>query len=353
MQNKPEVVDYFNQVIKDFEALNPDIQVIQDFNEGNFVPGLVRNDPPDVVTRGFAQATADFVKKGIFADLADLPAAVHHQPEDAGAHQLLGPVQRQRDQRPAVLAWLRPGSSTTGTSSTPTAWPYPPPGTNSWRPAKPSRRPESPRFTGPTRTPGPWRRACSTTSPAARSTSPNSSRSSMATGADISTAAPESFTNNFGPALPKMLQLASYAQNGAASKNYADGNAAFAKGQAAMYLQGPWALSQLVAANPGDPAGHLPAARDQQPGGDQGPGQRGHGALHHPEHPEHGSGAAVRQLPAGAGRGEHLQRKERRLLPAQGRPRRRPTRRSAGSTTPSRKPVTSRAPSRTSRRRCR
>ncbi len=46
-----------------------------------------------------------------------------------------------------------------------------------------------------------------------------------------------------------MLQLASYSQNGAASKNYADGNAAFAKGQAAMYLQGPWALSQLVAAN--------------------------------------------------------------------------------------------------------
>ena len=110
MQNKPEVVDYFNQVIKDFEALNPDIRVIQDFNEGNFVPGLVRNDPPDVVTRGFAQATADFVKKGIFADLAGL----HHQPGDAGAHQLLGPVQRQRDQRPAVLggcgrSHLQPG----------------------------------------------------------------------------------------------------------------------------------------------------------------------------------------------------------------------------------------------------
>ena len=46
-----------------------------------------------------------------------------------------------------------------------------------------------------------------------------------------------------------MLQLAAFSQNGAASKNYADGNAAFAKGQAAMYLQGPWALSQLVAAN--------------------------------------------------------------------------------------------------------
>jgi raffinose/stachyose/melibiose transport system substrate-binding protein len=55
-----------------------------------------------------------------------------------------------------------------------------------------------------------------------------------------------------------MLQLASFSQNGAASKNYADGNAAFAKGQAAMYLQGPWALSQLVAANKGIRLGTFP-----------------------------------------------------------------------------------------------
>src|SRR5688572_26333365 len=81
MQNKPEVVAYFNQVIKDFEALNPDIRVIQDFNEGNFVPGLVRNDPPDVVTRGFAQATADFVRKGVFADLSGMPVAATINPE--------------------------------------------------------------------------------------------------------------------------------------------------------------------------------------------------------------------------------------------------------------------------------
>ena len=81
MQNKPEVVPYFNQVIKDFEVLNPDIRVVQDFNEGNFVPGLVRNDPPDVVTRGFAQATADFVRKGVFADLSDLPVAATIDPK--------------------------------------------------------------------------------------------------------------------------------------------------------------------------------------------------------------------------------------------------------------------------------
>jgi len=79
-----------------------------------------------------------------------------------------------------------------------------------------------------------------------------------AKGARITSDAPESFANSFGPALPRMLQLASFSQNGAASKNYADGNAAFAKGQAAMYLQGPWALSQLVAANKNIRLGSFP-----------------------------------------------------------------------------------------------
>lgn len=109
MQNKPEVVAYFNQVIKDFEALNPDIRVIQDFNEGNFVPGLVRNDPPDVVTRGFAQATADFVKKGIFADLSDMPVAATIDPKIQELISSWGPVRWERGQRAALLPGRRRG----------------------------------------------------------------------------------------------------------------------------------------------------------------------------------------------------------------------------------------------------
>ena len=42
MQNKREVVQYFDGVISQFEAQNPDIRVVQDFNEANFVPGLIR-----------------------------------------------------------------------------------------------------------------------------------------------------------------------------------------------------------------------------------------------------------------------------------------------------------------------
>ena len=136
----------------------------------------------------------------------------------------------------------------------------------------------------------------------------------MAKGAKITEGAPEAFSNHFSSSLPKILQLSAFSQSGAASKNYADGNAAFGKGQAAMYLQGPWALSQLVQANKDIRLGTFPLPVTNNPERDQGPRQRGHGTLHHPEHPQQGRRGAVPQLPPGTVGGEHLQREERRLL---------------------------------------
>ncbi|WP_395398404.1 ABC transporter substrate-binding protein [Arthrobacter sp. UC242_113] len=257
MQNKPEVVAYFNQVIRDFEALNPDIRVIQDFNEGNFVPGLVRNDPPDVVTRGFAQATADFVRKGVFADLSDLPAAATIDPKIQDLVSSWGQYNgHETSALPFSLAaagviYRRDIFEAQGVS-VPTTWDEFVAACEKFKAA------------GITPIYGTFKDnwtlgqgifdyvaggALDIADFFARLT---------AKGAAISADAAESFTSNFGPALPKMLELASYSQKGAASKNYADGNAAFAKGQAAMYLQGPWALSQLVAANKNVRLGSFP-----------------------------------------------------------------------------------------------
>lgn len=257
MQNKPEVVDYFNQVIKDFEALNPDIHVIQDSNEGNFVPGLVRNDPPDVVTRGFAQATADFVKKGIFADLADLPAASTINPEMQG---LISSWGQYNGHETSALPFSVAAAGViynrdifeANAVAVPTTWDEFVAACETFKAA--GIVPVYGTFKDP------WTLAQGMFDCVAGGSLDVAGFFARltASGADISKAAPESFTNNFGPALPKMLQLASFSQSGATSKNYADGNAAFAKGQAAMYLQGPWALSQLVAANPAIRLGTFP-----------------------------------------------------------------------------------------------
>ncbi|MDQ0851907.1 raffinose/stachyose/melibiose transport system substrate-binding protein [Arthrobacter sp. V4I6] len=257
MQNKPEVIDYFDRVIKDFEALNPDIRVIQDFNEGNFVPGLVRNDPPDVVTRGFAQATADFVKKGIFADLTDLPAAATINPE---MQDLISSWGQYNGNETNALPFSVAAAGVLYNRdifdlhdvAVPATWDEFLAACETFKAAGIAPIYGTYKDTW-TLAQGMFDYAIGGTLDVA-----GFFTKIMAKGADISATAPESFTNNFGPALPKMLQLAAYSQDGAASRNYADGNAAFAKGEAAMYLQGPWALSQLVAANPAIRVGTFP-----------------------------------------------------------------------------------------------
>ena len=60
-----------------------------------------------------------------------------------------------------------------------------------------------------------------------------------------------SFQKDFAAPLEKMTQLTSQFVNpDAASRGYGDGNLAFAKGEAAMYLQGPWAFGEIAKTAP-------------------------------------------------------------------------------------------------------
>ena len=67
----------------------------------------------------------------------------------------------------------------------------------------------------------------------------------------------------------KMKQLADYSNDDAASRGYGDGNVAFANGEGAMYMQGPWALGEI--ANESRPrARDVPASVDRRPRRPQG-----------------------------------------------------------------------------------
>lgn len=59
-----------------------------------------------------------------------------------------------------------------------------------------------------------------------------------------------SFKQNFAPVADKMLQIAGYSQQDAAGTSYTDGTAAFARGGSVFYIQGDWALPDILAANP-------------------------------------------------------------------------------------------------------
>lgn len=74
-----------------------------------------------------------------------------------------------------------------------------------------------------------------------------------------------SFSKDFREPLEKMLQISAFSQPGAASRYYGDGNAAFARGDAAMYFQGPWALNDIATANPDASIGIFPLPMTENP----------------------------------------------------------------------------------------
>lgn len=87
-----------------------------------------------------------------------------------------------------------------------------------------------------------------------------------AEGADVDGSSDVSFEKDFTGPAEKMLQLATeYTNEDADSRAYGDGNLAFGEGQAAMYLQGPWAFSEIAKTAPDAPLGTFPLPMTDDP----------------------------------------------------------------------------------------
>ncbi|MEV8249780.1 ABC transporter substrate-binding protein [Microbacterium sp. NPDC076768] len=85
-------------------------------------------------------------------------------------------------------------------------------------------------------------------------------------GADVGPDSEVSFEKDFADPMDRMLQLTGeYTNSDAASRSYSDGNLAFAKGAAAMYLQGPWAFSEIAKTNPDLELGTFPLPMTDNP----------------------------------------------------------------------------------------
>lgn len=80
-----------------------------------------------------------------------------------------------------------------------------------------------------------------------------------AEGADVGATSEVSFEKDFTEPMERMLELAgAYVNDDAASRAYGDGNLAFARGEAAMYLQGPWAFAEIAKIDPDLELGTFP-----------------------------------------------------------------------------------------------
>lgn len=75
-----------------------------------------------------------------------------------------------------------------------------------------------------------------------------------------------SFQKDFAEPMAKMTQLTeNYVNDDAPSRGYGDGNLAFSKGEAAMYLQGPWAFSEIAKTAPDLELGTFPLPMTDDP----------------------------------------------------------------------------------------
>ncbi|WP_231687153.1 ABC transporter substrate-binding protein [Arthrobacter alpinus] len=247
-QNKPEVVEYFNALIKDFESKNPDIRVVQDFNAGNWVPGLIRDNPADVVTNAYSVTVADFTKKGIFADLSDLPAAAMADPKSL---ELIKSFGQYQDSELSALPFSLAAAGVIYNKAlfdqhgvdVPTTWSEFLGACTTFQAA------------GLTPIYGTFKDSWTLGQPYGYASGGTVDLADFfsrmpLTAEDLKSDPTVSFSSDFKIATDKFLKILGFMQKDAGSRSYTDGNAAFAKGGAAMYMQGPWALSELTTINP-------------------------------------------------------------------------------------------------------
>ncbi|WP_225437388.1 ABC transporter substrate-binding protein [Arthrobacter sedimenti] len=263
-QNKPEVVDYFNTLIKDFETKNPDIRVVQDFNGGNWVPGLIRDNPADVVTNAYSVTTADFAHKGIFADLSDLPAAALADPK---ALELINSFGRYNDSELSALPFSLAAAGVIYNIElfakynvdVPTTW-------SSFLAAC-----QTFQDAGLTPIYGTFKDSWTLGQPYGYVSGGNVDLADFfsrmpLTAQDLKNNPEVSFSRDFKTATENFLTVLGFMQKDAGGRSYTDGNAAFAKGSAAMYMQGPWALSELTTINAGLKLGTFALPMSEDPG---------------------------------------------------------------------------------------
>ncbi|MFS2242535.1 ABC transporter substrate-binding protein [Microbacterium sp. OR16] len=85
-------------------------------------------------------------------------------------------------------------------------------------------------------------------------------------GTEVGPESEVSFQKDFAEPMDRMLTLASeYTNDDAPSRGYGDGNLAFSKGEAAMYLQGPWAFSEIAKTAPDLELGTFPLPMTDDP----------------------------------------------------------------------------------------
>ncbi|MBF0688183.1 MAG: extracellular solute-binding protein [Cellulomonas sp.] len=259
-QSKPEVIDYFDDLIEQFHQSQSRVRVRHDATS-NLAGTFVRESPPDIGCLNYNFEVSRYVERGALSDLGDMPEAGRVLDE----LQPLIEVTASYPERTSVIPYSLMAAAVlynremfAGLGLTPpTTWDELVAVCEAFTEA--GITPVYSTFKDPwTIAQGPF----DYTVGGMLDTTDLFSRL-KAQGADDG---PVTFADELLEPVQRMQELLAYTNDDAASRGYGDGNLAFANGEAAMYLQGPWAIGEIAKTNPDLDVGAFPLPVTNDPG---------------------------------------------------------------------------------------
>ncbi|MDS2173326.1 extracellular solute-binding protein [Nesterenkonia sp. CL21] len=262
-QTKREVIPYIRDLLGDFREEFPGVRPIHDTAEGTLNGMFVRNSPPDIALQLYNFEMARFVERGELSDLSDLPET------QAIAAPVMEQVQLypQYEDHVSVLPYSMMAASVIYNREIFAEHGVEVPTTYSEFIAAC----ETFQDAGVTPVYGTYADAWTVKqglvdyAVGGMVDVIDFFQQLRAQGPDVTPDSPVSFSQVLHEPLEKMLEISEYTQHDALSRNYGDGNNAFANGEAAMYFQGPWALIEIGQINPDLEVGTFPLPMTEDP----------------------------------------------------------------------------------------
>ena len=267
-QFKGEAKTDFEEIAADFEAENPDIDIVinQSADADTAIRTLlVKNRPPDVITLNGNGKFADLARAGVFHDFSGDPLLEHINPAVQDILADLGNAEGEVNgvgylNNADGIIYNRQIFKEQGLE-VPSTW------------EELLDVCEKLKAAGITPFYGTVADAW-TTLPSFNGLGAYAARDGFfdtmrEQGTDIGPDSAVSFQKNFTEPMQRQLTLFGYAQDGWRARTYDDGNAAFANGEVAMLMQGIWALNPIRQANPDVDAAIFPYPAPEGEGADQ------------------------------------------------------------------------------------
>lgn len=248
-QFKGEALNVFNDVIAEFEAKNPDIKVVQNQvadADTTIRTLLVKDRTPDVITLNAGANFGGLAEAGVFHDFTGDPLVGEINP---AVQEILADLGNKKGEINS-LGYINNANGIIYNTKifadqglqVPTTW------------AELVDVCDKLKAAGVTPFYGTLADSW-TTMPSFNGLGGYAAKDDFfdkmrAEGVNVGPNSPVSFEKNFATALEQQQKLFSYAQDGYRGRTYDDGNAAFARGEVAMLMQGIWALSPIKDINP-------------------------------------------------------------------------------------------------------